>query len=274
MFVQANGIRMHGVLDGADDAPVVTFVTGIANDTTLWDGQAAALSDRYRVLRYDLRGQGSSEATPPPYSIESLSADLVALWDALGIERSHLVGLGLGSTVAMRTAIDRPERIDRLAPCCCRARMVPEFATMWERLTETVRAGGVAAIVEQTAQRWFTDAWKAAHPDALDRVRAMVAGTSLDGYLGCVGAFVGLDLEDELGRIRAPTLFIGGAEDRSGGPEVLMRGLAAKVPGAAYVAVPGAAHIANVQNERGFNDVLGRFLDGEAAPTPTHGTTP
>jgi len=263
MHLQANGIRMHYLVDGPENAPWVTFVTGIANDTTLFAGQARALADRFRVLRYDLRGQGLSEATPPPYSIAGLSADLLALWDALGIARSHLVGLGLGSTVAMRAAIDAPRRIDRLVPSCCRARMVPDFAVMWQRLTDAVTAGGVEAIVEQTAQRWFTDEFKAAHPEVIDAVRAMVRGTSRNGYLGCVSAFVGLDLEDELPRIQAPTLFIGGAEDKSGGPEALMRGLATKVPGAAYTPVPNAAHIANVQNEAGYNAVLRTFLLGQ-----------
>jgi 3-oxoadipate enol-lactonase len=260
MYVQANGIRMHCIAEGPEDAPWVSFVTGIANDTSLFEGQAQALRDRFRVLRYDLRGQGLSEATPPPYSIESLSDDLLALWDALGITRSHLVGLGLGSTVAMRTAIDQPARIAKLVPSCCRARMVPDFAVMWARLSATVREGGVEAIVEQTAQRWFSDDFKAANPDVIDRVRAMVRGTSLDGYLGCVAAFVGLDLEDELHRIQAPTLFVGGAEDKSGGPEALMRGLAARVPGASYVPVPHAAHIANVQNNDAFNATLREFL--------------
>ena len=260
MFVQANGIRMHCTVEGPDDAPWVTFVTGIANDTSLFEGQAQALRDHFRVLRYDLRGQGLSAATPPPYTIASLSADLLALWDALGVARSHLVGLGLGSTVAMRTAIDQPGRIDRLVPSCCRARMVPEFAVMWGRLVATVREGGVEAIVEQTAQRWFSDDFKAAHPEVIERVRAMVRGTSLDGYLGCVAAFVGLDLEDELHRIQAPTLLVGGAEDKSGGPEVLMRGLAALVPGAAYVPVPHAAHIANVQNSDAYNHIVREFL--------------
>ena len=265
MFVQANGIAVHCLLDGQADAPWLTFVTGIANDTTLFEGQVEAFSDRFRVLRYDLRGQGRTDATPPPYTIELLSADLVATWDALGVERSHLVGLGLGSTVAMRTAIDHPDRIDKLVPSCCRARMVPDFAVMWERLTETVKAGGVESIVEQTAQRWFSDEFKAAHPDVIDRVRTMIRGTSVDGYLGCVGAFVGLDLEDELGRIRAPTLFVGGADDKSGGPEAIMRGLADKVPGAAYLPVPKAAHIANVQNEAGYNRIVRGFLMGETA---------
>ncbi|MDB5804889.1 MAG: 3-oxoadipate enol-lactonase [Betaproteobacteria bacterium] len=260
MYAQANGIKMHYLVDGPEDAPWVTFVTGIANDTTLWAGQAKALSDKFRVLRYDLRGQGLTESTPPPYSIESLSSDLVALWDAIGVAKSHLVGLGLGSTIAMRTAIDKPQRIDKLAPTCTRARMVPDFKVMWGKLTETVTAGGVEAIVEQTAQRWFTEDFKAAHPDVIDNVRKMVAGTSRDGYLGCVSAFVGLDLEDELPRISARTLFMGGADDKSGGPEAIMRTLAEKVPDGVYKPVANAAHIANVQNEAEYNRILREFL--------------
>lgn len=260
MFVQANGMRMHYVVEGPVDAPWVTFVTGIANDTTLWNSQAQALGDRFRILRYDLRGQGKSETTPGPYTIEGLSQDLIALWDALGIRRSHLVALGLGSPVALRTAADHPARIDRLVPTCCRARMVPEFAVMWQKLIDTVEAGGIESIVEQTAQRWFSDAFKAEHPDVLDGVRAMIRGTSKDGYIGIVRAFMGMNVEDALPRISAPTLFMGGADDKMGGPEALMRGLAAQVPGARYEPVPGAAHIANVQNAEGFNAILRGFL--------------
>jgi len=260
MHAQTHGIRTHYLVDGPAEAPWVTLVTGIANDTTMWAGQVKVLAGRFRVLRYDLRGQGQSEASPPPYSIEQLSGDLVALWDMLGIVRSHVVGLGLGSCVAMRTAIDHPGRIDRLAPTCCRAKMTPQFAEMWHKLIDSVKQGGVEAIVEHTAQRWFSDAFKAANPQVLDGVRAMIRGTSRDGYLGCVGAFLGLDLEAHLERIQSPTCFIGGAEDRIGGPEDVMRAMAEKVPGARYVAVPGAAHIANLQNEAGYNAALLEFL--------------
>jgi 3-oxoadipate enol-lactonase len=261
MYVKTHGIRTHYLVDGPDAAPWVTLVTGIANDTTMWDGQVRALAGRYRVLRYDLRGQGGSEASPPPYSIASLGADLLALWDAVGVRRSHVVGLGLGSCVAMRVAIDHPARIDRLAPTCCRAKMTPQFADMWHKLVAAVAQDGVESIVEHTAQRWFSDAFKAAHPDVLDGVRAMIRRTSRDGYLGCVAAFLGLDLEGELARIQAPTCFIGGADDRIGGPEDIMRTMASQVPGATYVAVPGAAHIANLQNAAGYDAALGAFLD-------------
>jgi len=261
MYAQVNGIRMHYSVDGPIDAPVVTLVTGIANDVTMWDGQVKALAGNYRVLRYDLRGQGKSESTPGPYSIASLGDDLIALLNALKIQKTHLVGLGLGSCVAMQVAIKDPQRLISLIPCCCRAKMVPDFDAMWQKLSDTVGAGGIEPIVEQTAQRWFSDDFKAANPEVIDRVRAMIRITSKEGYLGVVGAFRGLDLEDQLKNINTPALFVGGAEDRIGGPADIMQGIAAKVPGASYEPVPGAAHIANLQNEAGFNAIIKAFLD-------------
>jgi 3-oxoadipate enol-lactonase len=261
MFADVSGIRMHYTIDGAGDASWVTFVTGIANDVTLWEGQAKALAPAFRVLRYDLRGQGRSGSTPGRYSIESLGRDLIALWDELGIARSHLVGLGLGGSISLGVALEHPSRLARLAACCCRARMEPDFAAMWHELSEAVERGGVESIVEQTAQRWFSEDYKAAHPQRLDAVRNMIRATSKEGYLGLVAAFLGLDLEQRIDRIRIPTLFLGGAEDRLGGPESIMRRLAARVAGARYVSVPGAAHIANLQNEAEFNRALLAFLN-------------
>ena len=261
MFADVNGIRMHYTIDGAGDASWVTFVTGIANDVTLWEGQAKALAPAFRVLRYDLRGQGRSGSTPGRYSIESLGRDLIALWDELGIAQSHLVGLGLGGSICLGVALEHPSRLARLAACCCRARMEPDFAAMWHKLSEAVERGGVESIVEQTAQRWFSEDYKAAHPQRLDAVRNMIRATSKEGYLGLVAAFLGLDLEQRIDRIRIPTLFLGGAEDRLGGPESIMRRLAARVAGARYVSVPGAAHIANLQNEAEFNRALLAFLN-------------
>jgi 3-oxoadipate enol-lactonase len=225
----------------------------------MWDAQLPALGG-FRVLRYDLRGQGGTQATAGPYSIDSLVDDLVELWDALGVGGSHLAGLGLGGAIVQAAAIEHPDRVASLVPCCCRARMVPEFATLWHGLVETVKTKGFETIVEPTAQRWFSDEFKAANPGVLDDVRKMIRGTSEAGYLGCVGAFLGLDVEDRLGAIRAPTLYVSGAEDRLGGPPALMAGLAAKVPGARHESVPGAAHIANIQNPGGFNRVLAGFL--------------
>jgi len=238
----------------------VTFVTGIANDLTMWDGQIPALAGDFRILRYDLRGHGGSEATGGDYSMALLVEDLKALLDAQKIQKTSLVGLGLGGALAQAFAIEHPDRLDRLMPCCCRARMVPDFAAMWHKLRETVRQNGLETIVEPTVQRWFSEDFKAAHPDVLDSIRRMIRGTTLEGYLGVTAAFIALDVEDRLQEIRAPTLYVSGAEDKLGGPPALMQGLSGKVKGARHVSVPNAAHIANIQNPEGFNRVLGEFL--------------
>jgi 3-oxoadipate enol-lactonase len=256
------GAPMHEVsyrVEGKS-GPWVTFVTGIANDYSMWDGQAPALAAGFRVLRYDLRGQGGTPPSKSAVTIDSLAADLVALWDALGIDKSHLVGLGLGGAIAQAVAIQHAQRIDRLVPCCCRAQMVPDFAALWHQLIATVQAQGIEPIVEPTVQRWFPESFRTANPQVMDAVRKMIRRTSVQGYIGCANAFLGLALEDKLPLIKARTLYLSGADDHRGGPSLLMAGLAAKVPGARHAAVPDAAHIANIQNPAGFNRLVMDFL--------------
>jgi 3-oxoadipate enol-lactonase len=260
MFIDANGIKMHYVMDGNPNKPWLTMVTGITNDTTMWDGQIDVLKEDFHILRYDLRGQGKTQATPSPYTIDLLSRDLIALWDALGIQKSHLMGLGLGASISLAIGIHYPERILSLVPCCCRAKMAPDFASMWLQLRDLVKLGGIEKIVENTAQRWFSESFKQQFPEKLDAVRAMIRGTSQDGYLGVVSAFIGLDLENDLGKINVPTLLMGGEEDKVGGPRHVMLSIAERIPNAVYTPVPGAAHIANLQNPEGFNQILKSFL--------------
>src|SRR5262245_5813824 len=226
----------------------------------MWDVQAAALARDFRVLRYDLRGHGGSETTPGDYTIDLLVADLRALLDVVKVEKTHLVGLGLGGAIAQAFAIAHPDRLLGLMPCCCRAKMVPDFAAMWHRLRETVSRDGLEPIVEPTVQRWFSEEFKAANPDVLEKIRKMIRGTTAHGYLGVTAAFLGLNVEGNLGRIRCPTLYVSGAADKLGGPPALMQGLSELVKGARHVSVPNAAHIANIQNPAGFKAVLEGFL--------------
>jgi len=252
-------LKTNYQIDGAGPR-WVTFVTGIANDISLWDGQVPALARGFKVLRYDLRGHGGSESTPGDYTIDILVRDLRTLLDELKVEKTSLVGLGLGGALAQAFAIQHPQRVERLMPCCCRAQMVPEFAALWHKLRDTVRQNGLESIVEPTVQRWFSEDFKAAHPEVLDKVRRMIRGTTQQGYLGVTGAFLGLALEPRLGEIKAPTLYVSGADDHLGGPPPLMQGLSEKVKGARHVSVPKAAHIANIQHPEGFNQVLKEFL--------------
>ena len=260
MQVEANGISINYVIDGQEDAPWVTFITGIANDTTMWDGQIVELEEDFHILRIDSRGHGGTQATEGDYTFDMLIGDVLGVWDALGVEESHLVGLGLGGATAMGLAIDHSDRLLSLAPTACRAVMVPEVAEMWPSLVELAKEGGMEAVAETTVQRWFTDDFKAANPNTLDSVRAQIRGTDPNGYLGCVAAFMSLDFMDRIDQINTRTLFMSGAHDRRGGPVDVMRGLADRVPNARQVSLPNAAHICNIQNPEGFNLVIGEFL--------------
>lgn len=242
MQVKANGIQVYYKIDGNEGAPWVTFITGIANDTTMWDGQIAALAQDFRILRYDLRGHGQTEATNGDYSFPLLMDDLVGLWDAFKIERSNW--------------------LDRLMPCCCRAVMTPDFAAIWLKFVEIVRQHGMEGMVEATVQRWFTKDFKVANPQVLDNIRRMIRGTNPLGYYGCIAAFLTLDFSAGLKNITAPTLFVSGADDHLGGPPPIMVGLVEAVPGAHHRSVPNAALIANIQNPDGFNAILSGFLRG------------
>jgi len=238
----------------------VTFVTGIANDLSMWDGQVPVLEQRFRVLRYDLRGHGGTPPSGSQYSIDILVRDLRTLLDERKVEKTSLVGLGLGGAIAQAIAIQHADRVDKLMPCCCRARMVPDFAALWHKLRETVQKSGLETIVEPTVQRWFSEDFKLAHPEVLAKIRRMVRGVTQAGYLGVTAAFLRLDVEDRLANITVPTLYVSGANDHLGGPPELMESLSRKVAGARHVSVPNAAHIANIQNPEGFNQVLRGFL--------------
>jgi 3-oxoadipate enol-lactonase len=260
MKQRVNGIDLNYAIDGPDGAPWVTFTTGIANDVAMWDAHVDVLARDYRLLRYDSRGHGGSDATAPPYDFDMLIGDTVGLWDALGIEQSVLVGIGLGGMTAMATALRHPNRISALVPAACRARLTPDYEAIWPPMIETASEHGIEPIVERTAERWFPEEFRAANPDVMDRVRAMIRRSSRNGYLGCIAALLTLDLGDEIAAITAPTLFVSGALDFIGGPADMMQSMAEQVPGARHVTLDGAGHICSMGNAEGFSRALSEFL--------------
>lgn len=264
MKAEANGIAIEYVIDGPEGAPWVTFSTGITNDTTMWDDHVAGLAGRYRLLRYDSRGHGGSTATAGAYSFDLLCGDVLGLWDALGIERSHLVGIGLGGMTAMALALDHPGRISGLVAAACRAALTPDYAAIWPPMIETASASGIEAIVEKTASRWFPEGFGAANPETMDKVRAMIRRTSLDGYLGCIAALLTLDLGGRVRDLAVPTLLVSGELDALGGPPEVMREMAQSIAGARHVTLPGAGHICNIACPDGFTRALGEFLESVA----------
>ena len=149
MDIDANGISFNCRIDGPGpaDTPWIVFSNSLATDLGLWDRQVARLADRFNILRYDTRGHGRTQATPPPYSFDQLTADAVALMDSVGIDRAHWVGLSLGGSTGIAMALNHAHRLRSLAVCDSRARTDPEFVRAWQTLDFEDRLGEITLPV-------------------------------------------------------------------------------------------------------------------------------
>ncbi len=257
MKVEANGIDIHYEISGS--GPWVTLAHSLATNLTLWDELAAVLAKRFSVLRYDARGHGKSGAPNGPYSFPQLVGDLVGLLDALKIGRTHFVGLSMGGMLGQHFALAHPERLDRLALVSTTSRIPPEAGALWDERIAVARAHGMQAHVESTLARWFTTPYRAAHPEVMARIGALVAATPVAGFAGWGTAICTLDVTAQLGAVRAPTLVVVGADD-PGTPPAAGEAIAAAIPGARLEIIPAASHQLVIEQAPRFERLLEDFL--------------
>ncbi len=259
MQIHVNGVLINYELEGSDDAPCVTFSHSLACDLTMWEDQAAFLRERYRVLRYDVRGHGGSEGTEGAYNFDMLIDDAVGLWDSLGIKKSHWIGLSLGAMIGYGLALKHPDRLVTMIACDGRADAPPTYADYFGERIRITREQGMKGLVESTVTRWFTDKSIAEKLPVIDKMRNMILHTNPLGHIGCCEAIRILAYGARLGGIKVPTLVVGGAEDVGAPPEVL-REIHKAIPGSEQAVIPEAGHISNVENPSVFNTAIGEFL--------------
>lgn len=255
-------VVLHHTVDGQAGGQPLVLGGSLGTSVAMWQPQLAALAERFRVIRYDHRGHGESPVPAGPYRIADLGRDVLALLDRLGIGRAHLGGLSLGGMVAMWVAAHAPDRVDRLVLLCTSARLGPP--SLWSQRVASVRDGGTEAIADAVLGRWFTPRFATQHADVVAWARRQLTSTPAAGYAGCCEAIRGMDLEPALASITAPTLVIAGAEDPATPPSHLQT-IAAGIPNARMATVPGAAHLANVEQPEAVTQLLLNFLTGGAA---------
>ncbi len=258
MKVRIGNFEINYEVCGPEKAPWVTFSHALGNNLSLWDEQVALLCDRFRILRYDHRGHGASDAPPGPYSFDDLERDVIQLLDHLGIERTHWVGLSIGGMLGYGLAQHNGERLLSLVACDSRPDAPPDYAAYFQYRIDTVRAGGMEAVVEPTIERWFTPKTRQSNPPVLDKVRAMLRSTSAEGHEGCCEALKRLSFGSGLSRIAIPVLVLGGAEDKGAPPDVLAEAAAA-IPDSRHVIIEAAGHISNLENPKAVNRALEAF---------------
>jgi 3-oxoadipate enol-lactonase len=259
--LQISGARFHYQLDGAEGAPVVVFSNSLGTNLALWDAQTSALTEKFRVLRYDSRGHGQSGVTPGPYTIAGLGRDVIGLLDALQIPAAHYCGLSVGGLIGQWLGINAPKRFKSLTLCNTAARIGTTDA--WNGRMAAVREGGMTAIANGVISRWFTEDFVKQAPAQVEATRQMLLHTSPEGYAATCAAIRDEDLREAIAGIYTPTLVISGAQDAA---TTAADGqfIAGKIPGAQYLEL-NAAHLSNIEAAAPFTAALLKFLEHQEA---------
>ena len=260
-FVHHDGARLYWRADGRADHPALLLGNSLGTDHALWDAVMPTLIEQFRVLRYDMRGHGASDAPAGEYSIAQLGKDALAVADAAGAKNFAWAGISLGGMVGIWLGANAPERVTRLVLSNTAARLDP---AIWADRIAKIKAGGMGAIADAVMQRFFSARYIERGDARYATVRNTFLGLDAGGYCGCCAAIREMDQTAALKNIKAPTLVITGTLDLAT-PAALGAAIAAAIPGARHASLP-VAHIPHLEASRAFCDVVVGFLLDLDAP--------
>ncbi|MBJ6125724.1 3-oxoadipate enol-lactonase [Microvirga splendida] len=256
-FARVSGIVLHYQVLGLSDGPALVFINSLGSDLRIWQDVVSSFSDRYRVVLYDKRGHGLSDAPPAPYTIDGHTDDLLALLDHLQIGKTSLIGLSVGGMIAQRMAVRAPDRVQSLTLCCTAAKIgTPE---LWAERIGAVETGGIEPLADNVLQRWVTPLFRETRADELAGWRNMLVRQPAHGYAGTCAAIRDADLRPDAGRIAVPTLCVAGDQDGST-PADVVKGTADLIPGARFELIEGAGHIPCVEKPAELSGLIKRHL--------------
>ena len=250
--------ELHGE-QGDDRRPWLIFSHSLACHAGMWTPQLDEFSRRYRVLAFDTRGHGRSDAPPGPYTLDLLAADLHALLRRLKISKAHFVGLSMGGMIGQTYALAHPGVFSSLTLADTTSRWPPEASQTFAERVQIAITRGMEPLVEATLGRWFTPSFHRSHPAAVARVGDMIRTTPVAGYAGCSDAIPRVNTTARLHEISCPILVMVGKDD-PGTPVAMSQAIHENAPGSQLVIIESAAHLSNVEQPLVFNQALARFL--------------
>ena len=261
MLIKVKGIQMNYELSGNENGQVLMLSHSLGSSLAMWNPQIDSLESTFRVLRYDTRGHGGSEAPQGPYTLDMLGQDAIALMGALKVDKVHWVGLSMGGMIGQFIVLNHPDRFWSLTLCDTAAFTPKESQPMIQERIEIAREKGVAPLLEPTMERWFTPSLLRLNSQMLSVIRKQFLETSVAGYIGCTEAIRKLNYLDRLSEIEVPTLIMVG-EDDPGTPVSASKAIHERILGSKLAILPSARHLSNVEQPQAFNEALVGFLRG------------
>jgi 3-oxoadipate enol-lactonase len=240
VFVRTDGALHFVRLTGKADAPPVVFANSLGSDLRIWDQVADGLGPDMRVVRYDMRGHGLTDAPAPPFSLLELARDLGQILEAVRVRRAAICGVSVGAMVALQLAARQPHLVEGLVLCDTGTSIGTRES--WNQRIGDVERGGLAAIAGAVMARWFTSDYRTQQPEQVAGYRYMLERTTPAGYVGVAAALRDANLEAEARAVRCPTLVLCGDHDEAT-PPALNRSLASAIPGARFELVTAAGHL-------------------------------
>ncbi|MDD7969564.1 3-oxoadipate enol-lactonase [Roseinatronobacter alkalisoli] len=251
-----NGTVLHIRDEGPRDGAPVLFANSLGTDLRVWDAVLPLLPDGLRLIRYDKRGHGLSDAPPAPYAMDDLIADAAAVLDALQVTKAVVVGLSIGGMIAQGLAHARPDLVRGIVLMDTAARIGP--AQMWQDRIKAVQEHGIAPLADGVMARWFAPAFHRDNAAELALWRNMLCRTTRDGYAGCCAAIAGADLTDTTRALDLPAIAMAGSEDGATPPELVRA--TASLLGAQFHLIDGAGHLPCVESPARVADLITAFL--------------
>lgn len=254
--IDADGCKINVEINGPEKAPALVLSNSLGTNLHMWDEQARALSQTYRVIRYDQRGHGKSGAPKGPYTIDRLGRDVLAVLDHLKIAKAHFCGLSMGGTTGMWLARMAPSRFHKIILSNTGARIGTQ--DIWNARIASVLSKGMKSVVDATLERWLSKGFRDKDARAVARIREMLLTTPAHGYAGCSAAIRDADQRWGIGDVKLPVLVIIGTLDPAT-PPAGGEFIADRIKGAKRAHIE-AAHLSNLEKGVQFTNEVKNFL--------------
>ena len=240
-------------------APRLALIHSLALDRTVWDGVLDRLRRQVQVLAYDCRGHGRSDRRAVRFTTELFARDLAELLDHVGWATVAIAGCSMGGCVAMAFGGLYPERATALGLIDTTAWYGADAPLKFRERAEAARASGMQGLIDFQLTRWFSDEFRSAHPDVLERTAAIFVSNDFDCYAASCGLLGDVDVRSHLGSFRMPVAIIVGEEDYAT-PVAMAQDLHAAIPHSTLTILPGARHLTPIERPDSIAEAVFRLL--------------